>query len=55
MPSTPSNRFRLELQASGENLNVWGAPKLNEALKRLEEGVAGRAAYALSGGGPHWA
>ena len=37
MPSSPSSRIRAELQASGENLNTWGAPKLNEVVKRLRD------------------
>lgn len=49
MPSSPSTRDRLELQAAGENLNTWGAPKLNAALQRLEEAKDGRFAKALTG------
>ncbi len=40
MPSTPSTRLRAELQALGENLSTWGDTRLNEALKRLEDGIA---------------
>ncbi len=40
MPSTPSPLLRAELQALGENLSTWGDTRLNEALKRLEEGIA---------------
>lgn len=40
MPSAASTRLRVELQAIGENLNSWGDTRLNEALKRLEEGIA---------------
>lgn len=40
MPSSASQRLRVELQAIGENLNSWGDTRLNEALKRLEEGIA---------------
>lgn len=40
MPSTPSPLGNIELQAAGENLNTWGAPKLNDAIQRLTEMVA---------------
>jgi hypothetical protein len=40
MPSTPSTRLRVELQALGENLNTWGDTRLNAALQRLEEAIA---------------
>lgn len=49
MPSTPSTRIRAELQAAGENLNTWGAPKLNAAIQRLEEAICGRYGFTLSG------
>lgn len=49
MPSSPSSRDRIELQAAGENLNTWGAPKLNAAIQRLEEAKDGRFAKVLSG------
>lgn len=49
MASSPSTRLRLELQAAGENLNTWGAPKLNAALSRLEEALCGFVSTALSG------
>lgn len=49
MPSSPSTRLRAELQAAGENLNTWGAPKLNSALQRLEEAIAGRVPLSISG------
>lgn len=49
MPSTASNRLRLELQAAGENLNTWGAPKLNEALKRIEESIADWQSLTITG------
>ena len=49
MPSTASDRLRLELQAAGENLNTWGAPKLNEALKRIEEAIADWQSLTITG------
>lgn len=49
MPSTPSDRLRVELQALGENLSTWGDTRLNEALKRLEEGQAKVLTKAVSG------
>jgi hypothetical protein len=49
MPSNPSTRNRIELQAAGENLNTWGAPKLNAALQRLEEAKDGRLNKSLTG------
>lgn len=47
MPSTYTSRLRLELQAAGENLNTWGAPKLNNVISRIDYAVAGRTALAL--------
>lgn len=48
MPSTTSqNGF--ELQAAGENLNTWGAPKLNNTLKRANWLVSGYQAVAITG------
>ena len=49
MPSSFTPRLRLELQAAGENLNTWGAPKLNNVIARLDFAVAGRNGVALSG------
>ena len=49
MPSSYTPRLRLELQAAGENLNTWGAPKLNNALSRIDAAIAGRAAIVLVG------
>lgn len=49
MPSSASTRLRLELQAAGENLNTWGAPKLNEALNRLEESIADWQSLTITG------
>lgn len=49
MPSSYTPRLRLELQAAGENLNTWGAPKLNNAISRIDTAIAGRAAIVLAG------
>ncbi|CAN5520204.1 hypothetical protein BH10PSE5_BH10PSE5_34300 [soil metagenome] len=47
MPSSYTPRLRLELQAAGENLNTWGAPKLNNAISRIDFAIAGRTVLAL--------
>lgn len=49
MPSTPSSRLRVEIQSLGENLNTWGSERLNDALRRLEEGIAAVTTVAISG------
>ena len=49
MPSSYTPRLRLELQAAGENLNTWGAPKLNNAISRIDAAIAGRAEIVLAG------
>ncbi|MDP1616780.1 hypothetical protein [Phenylobacterium sp.] len=49
MPSTYTPSLRLEMQAAGENLNTWGAPRLNAVIDRLDQAVAGRSAIALNG------
>lgn len=41
MPSTPTARNRLEKQAAGENLNTWGAPKLNTVLDLVDASLDG--------------
>src|SRR5690606_23059650 len=48
MPSSPSSRLLLELQAPGENLNTWGE-KLNNLFQMLEAAIRGRQALAVSG------
>ena len=50
MPSSFTSRLRLEQQAAGENLNTWGAPKLNNVIARLDFAIAGRNAIVLVGG-----
>lgn len=49
MPSSFTPRLRLEMQAAGENLNTWGAPKLNNVIARLDFAVAGWTTIALTG------
>jgi hypothetical protein len=49
MPSTPTTRLRLERQGLGENLNVWGETKLNDALERIDEAIAGVETVAIAG------
>jgi hypothetical protein len=49
MPSTPTTRLRVEKQALGENLNSWGDARLNDALQRLDDAIAGIASITISG------
>lgn len=49
MPSTYTASLRLEMQAAGENLNTWGAPRLNQVIERLDQAIAGRSAIVLDG------
>lgn len=49
MPSTPSPLLRIELQELGENLDTWGKDRLNNALRRLEEGIADVVTLTISG------
>lgn len=48
MPSSYSARLRLELQAAGENLTTWGAPKLNNVISRIDFSIAGWTTIALT-------
>ena len=48
MPSTYTTSLRFELQATGENVNVWG-DRLNTALSRIDVAVAGMTTVALTG------
>lgn len=48
MPSSPSSRLLLELQAPGENLNTWG-DKLNTLFRMVEAAIRGRQTLAVSG------
>ena len=47
MPSSYTTSLRLEMQAAGENLNTWGAPKLNNVIARVDAAIAGRTTLAL--------
>lgn len=49
MPSSYTPSLRLEMQAAGENLNTWGAPRLNNTLARIDFALAGRTVIALAG------
>lgn len=49
MPSSPDPLLLLELQAAGENLNTWGAPRLNQVISNLAQSVAGTLSFTLSG------
>jgi len=49
MPSTYTASLRLELQTAGENLNSWGAPRLNNAISRIDASIAGWTNIALTG------
>lgn len=49
MPSTPTTRLRVELQALGENTNTWGDTKLNQALQKIEDAICGVVTLALNG------
>lgn len=48
MPSSATTRLSLEKIATGEAVNVWGE-RLNAALDRLDEAVAGMITVALTG------
>lgn len=49
MPSTYTTNLRLELQADGENANVWGQ-KTNNNIDLIEVAVAGKTSVAVSSG-----
>jgi len=48
MPSSATPRLRLELQAAGENLNTWGAPRLNTVIDLIDFAIAGWTTIALA-------
>lgn len=48
MPSTPSPLLRLELQATGENLAVWGT-KLNALFTQVEQAIASNLTLTITG------
>lgn len=49
MASSYSTRFRLNFQAPGDNLNTWGLVLNSGVFQLLEDAMARRAAFALSG------
>jgi len=49
MPSSATPRNRLELQAAGENLNTWGAPKLNNDISQIDASLDGWTFVTVSG------
>jgi hypothetical protein len=49
MASTYSLRFRLNFQAPGDNLNTWGTALNTGVFQLLEDAMARRVAFALSG------
>jgi hypothetical protein len=49
LPSTWSLRFRLNYQAPGDNLNAWGVILNQQVFQPLEDAIAKRVAFALSG------
>jgi hypothetical protein len=49
MPSSASTRLLLNLQASGENNNVWGDRLNAQVFQLIDDAIAGRTAFTLSG------
>lgn len=49
MPSTYSASFRLNYQAPGDNLNVWGTTLNTGVFQLLEDALAGAASLTVSG------
>lgn len=49
MSSTYSLRFRINYQAPGDNLNTWGTTLNTGVFQLLEDAIAKRVAFALSG------
>lgn len=49
MPSSFSARLRFTLQASGENLNTWGTILNNGVFQLIEDALAKRVSFTLSG------
>ena len=47
--ATPSDRYRVELQAQGANVNTWGDTRLNNALSTFDRGSKGYSSIALTG------
>jgi hypothetical protein len=48
MPSSYTPSLRLEMQFTGENVNVWG-DRLNTVLLRVDQAIAGMSEIALTG------
>lgn len=48
MPSSYTTSLRLELQFTGENVNVWG-DRLNTVITRTDKAIAGLQTIALTG------
>lgn len=48
MPSSWSSSLRLELQFTGENINLWG-DKLDATLARVDDAIAGYVAVPITG------
>jgi hypothetical protein len=49
MASSWSPSLRLNLQGTGDNLNLWGAKLNAEAIAMIDEGVAGYVAVPITG------
>lgn len=49
MASSYSLRFRLNYQAPGDNLNIWGTVLNTGVFQLLEDAIARRVAFTLSG------
>ena len=49
MPSTYTSRLRLNLQAPGDSLNTWGSVLNISVFQLLEDALARRVAFSLSG------
>jgi hypothetical protein len=49
MPSSYSSRARFTLQATGENNNTWGVILNNGVFQLVDDAIAGRLAFTLSG------
>ena len=48
MPSTPTTRNRLELQATGEGLNTWGSNLNTRCIALIDEAMDGITSIAIS-------
>lgn len=49
MPSSATPRNRFEKQAAGENLNTWGAPKLNNDIEQIDSSLDGWTFVTVTG------